>query len=69
MAPPFLCPYGHPLGPGKMLVGWAPCICKAVLQTDGPKGHRTYQCLACHDHHITSVMYVPEHVGGGHPDR
>lgn len=40
---PATCPYGHPLGPGKVLVGWLPCGCEWT--TIG--GHRTYQCTAC----------------------
>jgi len=68
MSAPFLCPHGHGLGPGRTLVGWAPCQCPPALKGN-MRGHRTYQCLACLDEHVDTVMYEPEHVGGGHPAR
>lgn len=62
-----VCPYGHPLRPGRILVGWSPCGCAPALRNH--RGHRTVQCLACLEHRITSVRYAPEHIGGGHPNR
>lgn len=35
---PERCPEGHPLVPGRMLVGWKPCGCTP----NG--GHRTIEC-------------------------
>lgn len=61
------CPYGHLLTPGDVDVGWSPCICPPAWEHHG--GHQTLQCRACTRHNITSVRYVPEHVGGGHPNR
>ncbi|HLU97401.1 MAG TPA: hypothetical protein VKZ89_11225 [Thermobifida alba] len=61
------CPYGHPLEPGRVLVGWSPCTCPSAWAAN--KGHRTTQCLTCADHHITTVRYDPPHLGGGHPNR
>lgn len=64
---PDTCPYGHPLTPGDILVGWSPCICAPAWANHG--GHRTIQCLPCNRRHIETVLYDPEHVGGGHPNR
>lgn len=33
---PARCPNGHPLRPGRVLVGWSPCRCG---------GHRTWECV------------------------
>jgi hypothetical protein len=63
---PTVCPYGHPLGAGNVLVGWRPC-------TDCPdargnrNGHTTYQCLACGEHpdlgqRRKTIAYFPPHV-------
>ncbi|MEB4212322.1 hypothetical protein [Mycobacterium sp. 94-17] len=39
--PPECCPHGHPLGPGQVLVGHAPCGC-------GQRGgHMTWTCRRC----------------------
>lgn len=62
------CPNGHPLQPGHVLVGWSPCGCEAALANH--RGHRTVQCLDCHDSGETMVCYDPPHpVGAGHPNR
>lgn len=66
-AVPNECPHGHPLRPGRVLVGWSPCTCAAAITNH--RGHRTTQCLDCADHHITTVRYEPEHLDGGHPNR
>jgi hypothetical protein len=58
-------PADHELGPGRVLVGWAPCNCPSALGSH--KGHRTVQCLGCKDEGYTTIWYTPEHVGtGGH---
>ncbi|MBM4657350.1 hypothetical protein GS640_17790 [Rhodococcus hoagii] len=49
---PKLCPNGHPLGPGKVLVGWFACACTER------GGHRTYDCLTC-----GAILYRPPHWG------
>ncbi|MFF0526566.1 hypothetical protein ACFYTC_48440 [Actinomadura nitritigenes] len=69
--PPRVCPYGHRLTAGQVLVGWSPCLC---AEATGPRrrglwGHRTYTCWQCHRYAITSVCYDPPHLGGGHPGR
>lgn len=40
---PGVCAVGHPLTPGKVLVGWHPCTCPAAFNG----GHRTWTCVAC----------------------
>lgn len=35
MVGPARCPHGHPLGPRRVLIGWAPCRCR---------GHHTWTC-------------------------
>lgn len=42
---PTHCPAGHPLLPGKVLVGWLPC--------GTHHGHRTHQC------HCGAITYTP----------
>lgn len=69
---PLLCPHGHPLGPGRALVGWSPCQCPPAL--DRFRGHRTYSCRACQRQRVTTVSYNPPHLPadgtrGHHPDR
>jgi hypothetical protein len=61
---PATCPYGDPLGPGLVIVGWSPCGCQA-----GRRGHRTYRCRLCLERRRwQTVCYFPEHLGGGHPE-
>jgi hypothetical protein len=57
---PEMCPYGHPLGVRRVLVGWSPCECPPALGAH--RGHRTYECLACSEQHQRCVCYVPHHV-------
>ena len=59
---PTTCPYGHPLGARRMVVGWSPCQCPPALARH--RGHRTYLCLACRGHNRTSLCYEPYHVHG-----
>lgn len=66
---PNTCPYDHPLVPGRILVGWAPCQCAPALAAGHGRGHRTTQCRACSDEHRTTVRYEPYHIGPGHPER
>jgi len=47
------CPNGHPFGPNRVLVGWAPCSCPGTARGRG--GHRTYSCRAC-----GATIYRPE---------
>ncbi|NKT60965.1 hypothetical protein GS885_23430 [Rhodococcus hoagii] len=49
---PKQCPNGHPLGPGRVLVGWFACSCTER------GGHRTYDCRQC-----GAVIYRPPHWG------
>ena len=48
---PDACPNGHPFGPGRVVVGWHPCLC-----VEGRSGHRTYWCRTCR-----VTVYVPPH--------
>ncbi|MFI0404566.1 hypothetical protein [Actinomadura sp. 3N508] len=60
---PFLCPAGHRLEPGRVIVGWSPCICPPCDERGrGLRGHRTYLCLDCKDEHVTTKCYLPHHV-------
>ncbi|MFG2005010.1 hypothetical protein ACGFNU_38285 [Spirillospora sp. NPDC048911] len=57
---PFLCPYGHPLGENKVLVGWIPCDCTPALSWH--RGHRSFQCRVCQEQEgRTSICYLPPH--------
>ena len=64
---PSTCPYGHRLGPRRMLVGWMPCVCAEAIARFG--GHTTVQCDACQEAGVRCVLYDPPHAGeqGGHP--
>lgn len=57
---PTMCPYGHELGAGRVLVGWAPCTCEPAWSR--LKGHRTYQCEACRSAGVTAICYDPPHI-------
>lgn len=41
-------PERHPLGPGKVGVGYHSCPCPPVVAAGG-NGHRTWRCHACGD--------------------
>jgi hypothetical protein len=41
----------HPFGPGRVVVGWHPCLC-----VEGHSGHRTYWCRTCR-----TTLHVPPH--------
>ncbi|WP_433334229.1 hypothetical protein [Spirillospora sp. CA-294931] len=60
---PSHCPQGHPLSPGRVIVGWSPCACPpCATRARGLRGHRTYLCLTCKDDHVTTMCYLPYHV-------
>ncbi|MGP4022306.1 hypothetical protein [Actinomadura sp. 3N407] len=60
---PFLCPAGHRLAAGRVIVGWSPCVCPPCDgRGRGLRGHRTYLCLDCKDEHVTTKCYLPHHV-------
>jgi len=44
------CPVGHPLIPGRTIVGWKPCLC-----ISGRTGHRLYWC-ELHDVAMTLLV-------------
>jgi hypothetical protein len=54
------CPNGHPLGAGRVQLGWSPCQCPTALVRH--RGHTTYRCLACEQAGWTSIAYQPEHI-------
>jgi hypothetical protein len=58
--PPTVCPYGHPFGPGRFLVGWLPCRCDWAQALGG---HRTYFCNACDalSDRRQTICYFPPH--------
>ena len=58
--PPTICPYGHPLIPGMVLVGWLPCRCDWAGDLGG---HRTWQCWACNQlsDKRQTICYWPPH--------
>ncbi|GAB3681559.1 hypothetical protein GCM10027589_51530 [Actinocorallia lasiicapitis] len=60
MHAPTTCPYGHPLGPGRVLVGWKPCGCDGARDAGG---HRTYSCNACRElsDRRETLCYFPPH--------
>lgn len=63
---PATCPYGHPLGPGRVLVGWLPCICPPAQANHN--GHRTFQCRVCLEELADRrkvVSYTPPHLPAG----
>ena len=49
------CRYGHPWGPGLVIVSWLPCGCA------GGDGHLR---VSCADPACASVWYSPQHVPG-----
>lgn len=57
---PVTCPYGHPMRPGAIRVGWAPCDCPPALTRH--RGHRTYLCERCGTAGRQTVSYNPEHL-------
>ncbi|GAA2112240.1 hypothetical protein [Actinomadura alba] len=61
---PTTCPYGHQLGPRRVLVGWHPCQCRLDL-VEAYRGHRTYQCVTCQKHNWTTICYLPYHLSSG----
>lgn len=62
---PAVCPYGHELRPGHVLVGWSPCMCPPAWERHG--GHRTYSCEDCRERYgISMICYLPEHSTARH---
>jgi hypothetical protein len=65
---PRMCPYGHELRPGHVLVGWSPCMCPPAWERHG--GHRTYSCEDCRERYgISMICYLPEHSTAHHLTR
>lgn len=68
-----ICPNGHPLRSGHVLVGWSPCMrCPATKAAQrGLRGHRTVQCLDCKEKLGEEMVWYdpPCTHGGGHPNR
>lgn len=48
---PDTCPAGHPLRPGSVLLGWAPCLCSVGVTarggSGGAPGHRLWSHPGC----------------------
>ena len=47
---PERCPFGHQLGPGRIQIGWSPCVCTAAREAAGRGrglGHLRLHCLGC----------------------
>ena len=61
---PERCPFGHDLRPGRIQIGWSPCICTAAKEAAGRSrgmGHLRLHCWACEDEGRTAVYYEPPH--------
>jgi hypothetical protein len=61
---PERCPFGHDLGPGRVQVGWSPCICepaKEAVRRGRGMGHLRLSCRTCEDEFRTAVFYEPAH--------
>lgn len=57
---PNMCPFGHPLGPGRMQISWRPCRCPVAVAHHS--GHTTYRCGACEQAGWTVIGLRPEHI-------
>jgi hypothetical protein len=58
------CPFGHELGPGRVQIGWSPCICqpaKEAAERGRGMGHVVLHCRACEDEGRRAVFYEPGH--------
>ena len=61
---PGFCPFGHLLGPGRVLISWTPCICqpaKEAAKQGRGMGHATLRCRACEDQGRTTIYSEPPH--------
>ena len=61
---PERCPSGHELRPGRIQIGWSPCICapaKEAARLGRGMGHLRLHCLQCQDQGRTAVFYEPPH--------
>jgi hypothetical protein len=61
---PERCPFGHELDPGRVQIGWSPCVCdpaKEAAERGRGMGHLRLSCRACEDEFRTSVFYEPPH--------
>jgi hypothetical protein len=54
-----MCPRGHQLGAGRMVLGWIPCECPGAF--DSFSGHRTWLCGPCRQEGWTTRRYDPPH--------
>jgi hypothetical protein len=61
---PESCPFGHELGPGRVQIGFSPCVCapaREAAERGGSLGHLRLHCLACADEGRSAVFYEPGH--------
>jgi hypothetical protein len=59
-----VCPFGHELSPGRVQIGWSPCICEPVKEAGARgrgMGHLRLYCRACEDESETRGFYEPPH--------
>jgi len=61
---PKYCPFGHRLGPGRVLVGWTPCMCAPAREAGvlgHGLGHLWVRCEACREEGWEATFYEPPH--------
>jgi hypothetical protein len=61
---PERCPFGHDLGPGRVQIGWSPCICEPAKEAAARgrgMGHVRLHCRQCEDEGRQSVFFEPAH--------
>jgi hypothetical protein len=61
---PYHNPYGHRLGPGRVVRSWLPCICEGTLRGRGDKGHLWILCRTYEDAGQKTWYYEPPHIDG-----
>lgn len=59
---PSVCPFGHDLAPGRVSVGFSPCVCALAREATahgGSMGHLRLHCLACEGEGRSSIFLEP----------
>ena len=59
---PSVCPFGHDLAPGRVSVGFSPCVCALAREAaahGGSMGHLRLHCLACEGEGRSSIFLEP----------
>ena len=69
---PDVCPYGHELKPGRIVVSWTPCICPAATEADvrgRGMGHVRVDCRQCEAEGRVTTFFEPPHDAASPPLR